>query len=334
MQIKNIGEDIFNSYIIKDEKVAVIEGVAEKVSDKYFENLKAETDRVDYLIINHVTAYSASTAQRMIEEYPDIKIIATIAGLRNLKAIVSGNFNEIAAKDEMTLSLGENEIKFLITPNLNWPDTMMTCLGDALFSGIMFIGEREYFEDNFSAFRPFVLSAIERLSHVNAIYPQMYEMRNSDIIKKYCMWAREKIEKDVLIVYDTCYGNTKKMAMVIAETLAENGIRYKITEIGKNFDINSGRALIVGTPTINQNASERILKVLSNVNVVKLAGTPSFVFGAYGWGGEGVQVVHSFLKSMKLKMYKKPFSVNFKMTDSDIEALKKYTYEFIESNLK
>lgn len=333
MQITNVGAEGFNAYVISGEKTAVIDGVPEKYARKYIDNIKKATGRVDYLICNHASPHTEGSAAELLKEYPNIKIIASTAGMRNLKGILNSDFNELLAKDEMTLDLGGAELKFLLTSNLNWPDTMMTCCGDTVFSGLMFAGEYDYFKENFSAFKPFVKYAAERLVSVNGIYPCLGGKREAEIIEKYRHWAEEEQEQNVFIIYDSYYGYTHEMALEILEILTEYNIKSKVFAADDEFDINLCSALIIGTPTINQNASQKILAALSHINTAMLSGTPCFVFGAYGWGGEGVRVVQNLLKSMKLKTYKKPFAINFKMSESDKAALKKYTVEFIESNL-
>ncbi|MDD6483309.1 MAG: flavodoxin domain-containing protein [Clostridiales bacterium] len=336
MQIENIGCGGHNAYLIKDVKCAVIDTVPAKYKDEYIANIEKHTDRVDYLICTHTSPDLSGTLAAFIKRWQDAEIIASTAGIRNLKVMLDMPFNESIAKDGGELSLVEDSLKFIITPNLNWPDTMMAATKNSLFSGLMFAGGEEYFEETFSSYRPFVNSALEKIGAPAFIYPAKGEVRGADIVESYRAWSKPKDTDTVLVLYDSIYGATLDMARLICSVLEENKIAARLCFAQDADDtlINACRALIVGTPTVNRGASKKVMSALSGLDAVRCTRKPGFVFGAYGWGGEGTYIVYNLLKNLRMNMYEKPFLVNFRLGIREREKLKKHTLDFIESCLR
>ena len=118
----------YNSYIVKGEKVALIETAHDKFQDEYIKNIEEVVDikDIDYVILNHTEPDHSGSLAKILEINPDITVIGTIAALKNLKEITNMTFKEHLAKDGEELNLGDFSLKFIIAPNLHWPDTMMT----------------------------------------------------------------------------------------------------------------------------------------------------------------------------------------------------------------
>ena len=113
----------YNSYVINDEKVAVVDTVKTGFYDEFKNNLKEVigNKKVDYVIVQHTELDHSGSLIRLIEDYPEIKVVASKAALNYLKNILNREFNAVEAKEE--ISLGETSLKFISSPNLHWPDT-------------------------------------------------------------------------------------------------------------------------------------------------------------------------------------------------------------------
>lgn len=337
--IYSVGAGKSNAYLIIDEKIALIDGVNAEQSDKYIENSKKLTDRVDYVIFNNTCPNHAGSFKKLLEAFPNVEVVATVAGIRNLKEIANRGFNEYLAKDNEQINLGKTTLKFLITPNLPSPDSMMTCADGILFSGNAFSSKNEdfgkYYMDNFSSFAPFVKTMTERIKamDIRAIYPAEGRILTdlvNNAIEMYEKWSRASEKNKTVILYCSNYGATREMAKTINSAL-ENA---ECIDLMKTEDvseiINSAKALIIGTPTVNRNAPEEIWKALAKLDLITMKSTPYFVFGSYGWSGDAVQLVSNHLKLLRLKQFDKPFGVMFNMSDSEKEELIKYTKKFAE----
>lgn len=328
----------YNSYVVSGEKTALIEGAGANISD---DTIKTAS----YAVINH--AFPALGIERILSLNPDIEIVGTIAAIKNLKEMTNRSFNEHVAKDGAELDLGGVTLKFLITPNLNWPDTMMTydMTNKTLFSGLAFgsYGDlREFYDTELSRFKPFVLTAMERLCEleINTICPQIGQvLTDISVINDYANWSKpsENNVKSAVIFYASSTGNTALMSETIKNAMLDNGVDVKI------FDVKTANKqemlcalygadmLAFGSPTIHRGAVKPIWDIIADIDLVNMKHMPCMVFGSYGWGGEGIHYLHNHLKLLRLKPFEQPFGCLFKPSEEDLAELKKYTNRFLES---
>ncbi len=365
-----VGSHLNNAYLVKGEMTAVIGTVKKSFVNEFLTNIEdiIPISDIDYLICNHIEPDHEDAIRKIIEKNSDIKIVTTVTASRNLKEILNKEFDGYIAKEGAALSLGQGKtLQFRITPNLPWPDTMVTYIVEdkILFSGELFgsvfcedisgLEYREndnpdkydfksYFSGKFSAVKAFVKTAVSKISAVetDVILPSHGNRiikDTDDIINKYMEWSSEYEgeRKTAAIFYDSFCGYTEKMAERIQAVLLKSGIDTKRYNIHGGYDsntimaLNSAGAIIFGTPTINQNASVNMWKLISEIDMINRKGTPCFVFGSYGWGGEGVQYIHKHLSVIKMKPFDKPFSVIFNPSEEKLSDLEEYTKRFLKS---
>lgn len=351
-----------NAYLVKGEKTALIDTVSEELSQSYISNIEEilPVKEINYLICNHSEPDKSGAVKRILELNPDIEVIGTIAAIKNLKEITNMNFNEHIAKNGTALDLGNgSKLKFCIAPNINWPDTMFTyeLQSKTLFSCDMFSAYydcdvmdtdtdfnnyeyalKSYYNRYFTPFGGFIQNAAEKISafDVQLICTgcgPVIEKNISNIVETYKKWSNPNYSdiKTVAVFYSSRYGSTAKMAAVIEKTLAEGGVNVKVfneLSVDLSETLNNSDALIFGTPTVNKNAVREVRDAIAQLNPICVKGKPYFVFGSYGWSGEGIQLVNDTLKLLKLKLFKKPFGVLFSPSDKDIEELTEYTEQF------
>lgn len=345
-----------NAYLVMGEKTALIDTVSAELSQEYIKNIEEilPISEIDYLVCNHSEPDKSGAVRRILELNPNIEVIGTIAAIKNLKEITNMTFNEHIAKDGASLDLGNGtELQFCIVPNLNWPDTMVTyeTQSKTLFSCDMFSSYcdceddngyenalKEYYNRFLSHFKGFVQRGIEKISSFDIQlicvgYGTVIEEYISKVMADYKNWsiAAESDIKTVSVFYSSRYGNTAKMADVIEHTVKKNGFNVKmLDEVNDDTTetLNNSDAIIFGTSTENKNAPAQIRNAVARLSPMSVKGKPYFVFGSYGWSGEGIQLVNDALKLLKMKPFEKPFSVYFTPSDKDIDELNEYTERF------
>lgn len=347
-----------NAYLVMGEKTALIDTVSAELSQEYIKNIEEilPISEIDYLVCNHSEPDKSGAVRRILELNPNIEVIGTIAAIKNLKEITNMTFNEHIAKDGASLDLGNGtELQFCIVPNLNWPDTMVTyeTQSKTLFSCDMFSSYcdceddngyenalKEYYNRFLSHFKGFVQRGIEKISSFDIQlicvgYGTVIEEYISKAMADYKNWsvAAESDIKTVSVFYSSRYGNTAKMADVIEHTLKKNGLNVEmLDEVNDDTaeTLNNSDAIIFGTSTENKNAPAQIRNAVARLSPMSVKGKPYFVFGSYGWSGEGIQLVNDALKLLKMKPFEKPFSVYFTPSDKDIDELNEYTERFLD----
>lgn len=345
--IFNVGVNGNNAYLIASEKNVLIDTVSEAQSDELIENIEKilPVTKLDYIVCNHTEPNKSGAVKKLLQLNPKVEIIGTIAAMRNLKEITNTSFSEHIAKEGATLEIGGFTLKFCIVPNLNWPDTMVTyeATNKILFSCDIFSREnggtlQEYYDKYFMPYKGFVKKAIEKLSEFSielictgsgALIENVYKA-----FSHYKEWSREDIAENAVILFASKYGSTSYMAEIIRDTLTENGLEtvcYDVYSTDADIIIkaaNQAKAVIVGTPTINRNADKKVWNILTSLDAVNIRNKPCFVFGSYGWGGDGMDLIQKLMLQLKMRPFDKPFGSLFALSDEKKTELVKYTKHF------
>ncbi|MBL4935244.1 FprA family A-type flavoprotein [Clostridium sp. YIM B02515] len=353
----------YNSYLIDDEKVAVIDTVKDGYFDEFLANIKEiiGNRKVDYIVVQHTELDHSGSLAKLIKEYPDAVVVGSKAAIMYSKQITNFDFkSEVAA---CKLNLGETTLEFVSAPNLHWPDSIFTyvpeksilftcdfmgchyCPTDSIsdYDEEEYLNEMKYYFDVIMGpFKKFVISALDKINgfSLEIVAPSHGPIHTKNIekfIKLYKEWAVVDAakEKSVAILYVSAYGNTENMAKFL-----ENNIRNKEIE-AKAFEITSMKpedliqivekssGVLLGSPTINQDAVKPIWDVLSLVCAITNRGKAAGAFGSYGWSGEGVQMMTDRLKSLKFKTTEPGLRFNFVPSEEDFNRANEFIDTFV-----
>lgn len=238
----------YNSYVILDEKVAVMDTVDNRVTDIWLENLeKALAGRtVDYLVVQHMEPDHSSNIQRLAEKYPDMKIVGNAKTFVMMSQFFDFDFSErtVAVKEGDTLSLGSHTLQFIMAPMIHWPEVMVTYEQSEkiLFSADGFgkFGTLDTDEDWACEARRYYFNIVGKygaqvqglLKKAAALDIKMILPLHGPLLKenleyyidKYNTWSSYEPEnKGVLVAYASIHGNTAKAAEKLGEMLTAKG---------------------------------------------------------------------------------------------------------------
>lgn len=318
----------YNSYIIKDEKVALIDTVEVDFFSQFIENIhEAIGDRdIDYLVINHMEPDHSGSIALIKKYYPEIEII----GNRKTHSMINGffgiDYKSKEIKNGETLCLGKHCLNFVLTPMVHWPETMVTiditdnvlfsgdafgCFG-ALNGGIIdeaincdsFWSEMErYYSNIVGKYGTPVQNALKKLAGVKLKYicsthGPVWHKYISKVIGMYDRLSRYEAEDGIVICYGTMYGNTERMAEHIARAASEAGIKniaiYNISKTHHSYilrDIFRYRGLIVGAPTYNAGLYHEMDVLLSEIARRDIKGRLFGWFGSHSWASKAVEKI-------------------------------------------
>ena len=261
----------YNSYIIDDEKTALVDTVESGFEEEYLANIEAAIgDRhIDYLIVNHMEPDHSSLIAYMLERYPDLKIVANPKTVPMLKGYYSVGEDKIhLVNDGDVLSLGASTLRFHMIPMVHWPETMVTYLEEehTLFSGDAFgtFGSvAENILDNEDTFGQYkdemiryysnivgkyggpVQTALKKLAglridRICSTHGPVWEKCIPEVVALYDKMSRYEVERGVCIVYGSMYGNTAAAADALAMELEARGIPYAIHDLAGNNESGLG----------------------------------------------------------------------------------------------
>ncbi|MCX7653288.1 MAG: FprA family A-type flavoprotein [Fervidobacterium sp.] len=354
----------YNSYLIVDDKTALIDTVKVSKMKEYIEKISQILNgkKLDYLIINHMEPDHSGAIASIVHAYPDVKIVGNKKTFEFVKAMyhIGGNFYEVKEGDE--IELGNRKLKFFMTPMVHWPETMMTYelkdkilfAGDAFggfgsLDGGIFDDEvdvkyfeneiRRYYSNIVGKFGPMVQKALQKLSSLEikivcSTHGPVWRTNPNHIISAYDRWSKYEYEEGVVIAYGTMYGNTEKMADYVARILAEEGVRnirvMNTSTTHESFIINEiwrFKGVILGTCTYNNWIFPPMENLVINLSHKGIPNRVFGVFGTYGWSGGGVKGITDYIQKNKWTMVGEPVEVNFSPKDEDFEKLKKLAVE-------
>lgn len=324
----------YNSYLVRDEKIALIETVWRPFAKEFVENLAREIDlnKIDYVIANHAEMDHSGALPELMSHIPDKPVYCTANGVKSLKGHYHKDWNFQVVKTGDKLSLGKKDLVFIEAPMLHWPDTMMEYLtGDAiLFSNDAFgqhiatehmfndrVVQSELFEEAtkyyaniLTPFSPLVAKKINEVIAlnlpVNAICPShgvIWRDNPLQIAQKYLQWAADYQENQITIIYDTMWDGTRILAENIAKGIKQKDdqVTVKLYNISRS-DINDvvtevfkSKMILLGSPTINKGILNAVAALLEMISGLKFKNKRAAAFGCYGWSGEGVKILNEHL---------------------------------------
>ena len=255
----------YNSYIVKDEKVALIDTVESGFEEEYLSNIDEalEGRAIDYLVVNHMEPDHSSLISLMLERYPDLKIVANSKTVPMLSGYYAVPLERVTVMGEgESLDLGSCSLRFHMIPMVHWPETMVTWLEEegTLFSGDAF-GTFGSIDDDvvdsestFDEFRDEMMryysnivgkygnpvqSALKKLSgleikRICSTHGPVWESHVSEVVALYDKMSRYETERGVCIVYGSMYGNTAAAADALAMELEALGVPYSVHDLAGN----------------------------------------------------------------------------------------------------
>lgn len=359
----------YNSYFINADKKAIIETSKEKFKDTYLDKVKkvCNPEEIEYIILNHTEPDHSGNLKYLLQLAPNATVVGSGQALNYLNEMLGIPFKSQKVKDGDIIDLGNKKLRVIGAPNLHWPDTIYTYLeedkilftcdsfGAHYCNPAMFNDEVENYDDAFKyyfdvilkPFSKFMLKAIDKISalEIKTICPGHGPILRTNW-KKYVdlseKWAKEYLEststdKRVLIAYISAYGYTKEMAEKIKTGLGKfESIKIDMIDIEDMLlgeleeQLVKSDAIIIGSPTINQNTLLPIYKLFSVINPIRDKGKYFATFGSYGWSGEATQIIEDNLKNLKLKPAIESLSAKFFPHDEKSEHFIEFGKKFAE----
>lgn len=322
----------YNAYLIIDEKITLVDTVKHYLFDEMVSRISDIIDpaKIDYVISNHVEMDHSGGLPRIMELAPNAKIFTSPNGEKGLKAHYKENWDFTIVKSGETLSLGKRSLTFVHTPMVHWPDNMVSYMPEEkiLFSNDAFgqhIASAERFDDQIpldiileeaSAYYanivlPYggnVQKAQQSLSglDIKVIAPShgiVWRSNIENIIKEYQKWSSNETDNKAVIVYDSMWHSTEKIAYAIQEGFENKGVTTKMMNLQTNdisaimTQVLSAKYICVGSPTLNNNMLPTVAAFLCYLKGLAPKKRIGLAFGSYGWGGQSVGQVEESLKS-------------------------------------
>jgi anaerobic nitric oxide reductase flavorubredoxin len=346
----------YNAYLISDEKTALVDTVKHTFSSELLRNICeiVDPEKIDYIIVNHVEMDHSSSLPIIAEHAKNATIISSQRGKDAIIEHYGSSFCIETVKTGDELKLGKRTLRFIEAPMLHWPDSMFTyvvedkilmpndAFGQHLATSERFDDEvdehvlmeeaKTYYANILMPFAPLITRKLQEVVQmgipIEMIAPShglIWRSDPSKIIKAYSDWSAGVSENKVIIVYDTMWGSTDKMARAIVEGVASQGVDVKLLKLRAAdrteavTEILDAKAVVVGSPTLNNGMFPTLGSFLTYITGLKPKGKLWGFFGSYGWGGGAVKSMIETAKKAGFEVHETSVEVKYVPDQEDLK---------------
>ncbi len=338
----------YNAYLIIDEKVALVDTVFPPFAEEMLERVKQviNPQKIDYVIANHVEMDHSGSLPKIMSLATQAKLVCNVRCKEGLLKHYFTDWDFQVVKTGDKISLGKRSLSFLETPMLHWPDSMWTYLmeDEILLCNDAFgqhHASSERFDDEIdecildyeaakyyaNILMPFGSIAVKKIGETQKLgwkikmaapaHGLIFRKNPQKIIDAYVRWEKGEAKNKVVIAFDSMYGATEKMALVIAEGLKAENVEsdlYKLPVSDRHdviAQVLESKGLLVGSSTVNNDAQPDIPSFLSNLKGLKPKNKIGSAFGSFGWTGGAVKAIETALQEMKIEIFEPGLAIKY-----------------------
>lgn len=318
----------YNSYLIDDDKVCIVDTVEADFFTQYIENIRSVIGdrKVDYIVVNHMEPDHSGSLALMKKYYPDARIIGNKKTFCMMQGFYNIGEDGLEVKNGDSIELGHRTLTFVMIPMVHWPETMVTidCSCGAVFSGDAFgcfgalnggLTDSQincdmywpemvrYYSNIVGKYGTPVQNALKKLAGTDIKYlcsthgPVWHE-HIGKVIDLYDRMSKYETDEGLVVCYGTMYGNTERAAEVIASAASEAGIKnivmHNVSKTHHSYiiaDVFRYRGLIVGAPTYNTGLYHEMDVLLSELAGRDIKNHYIGWFGSYGWASKAADKI-------------------------------------------
>ncbi|RLB87514.1 MAG: FprA family A-type flavoprotein [Deltaproteobacteria bacterium] len=347
----------YNAYLIIDKKITLVDTVKHYLYDEMMDRIKAVIDpsKIDYIVSNHVEMDHSGSLPRLLEIVKNAKVITSTRGEKGLLRHYKKNLNLKVVKSGDIISIGKRTLHFVHIPMVHWPDSMVTYIpsdklllpndafgqhiasserfDDEIEWGILREEAAKYYANIVMPFGDQVKKALDVVStlEIDMIAPGhgiIWRSHIPEILKEYKRWANYESTGRAVIIYDSMWGSTEKIAKKLAEGIAEVGIPVNIRNLKTCHisdvitDVQDSKLVLIGSPTLNNGMLPSVGGFLTYLKGLKPRNRVGFVFGSYGWGGQAVKEIQKILESLSWDLPFDSVNINYIPDEDELNNLK------------
>ena len=353
----------YNSYIVQgSEKTALIDTADPSKKREFLKNISQIDTKIDYIISHHAEQDHSGLIPDVLNLYPDAKVISSTQCKEMLKELLLIDDSQFkTVKDGETISLGDKNLRFIYTPWVHWPETMVTYLeedkilfscdffGSHLATSDLFVTDeplvyraaKRYYAEIMMPFRPLIQKNVEKLQplEIKIIAPSHGPVHeNPDfIIEAYKDWISDETKNEVIIPYVSMHGSTKELADYLVDTLIDKGLTVKpfnltTADIGDlALALVDASTVVIATPTVLTGPHPSAVYAAYLVNAIRPKLKFASIIGSYGWGGRTVDLLKGFLTNLKAEIIE-PVIVKGFPKENDFKNIEKLAEEILRKH--
>ncbi|MDD4938949.1 MAG: flavodoxin domain-containing protein [Candidatus Omnitrophica bacterium] len=357
----------YNAYLILDDKTALVDTVFGPFSEELIANIRQviPVEKIDYIIANHVETDHSGGLPALMKLCPRAKVLGTAKCKEGLYRNYYGNWDFQVVKTGDKLSLGKKALNFIEAPMIHWPDSMFTycpqeellmpndAFGQHYATSIRFDDEADpcelmdeaakYYANILLPLGAVILKKIEEIQKMNIpikmIAPSHGIIWRKDpmkIINAYLSWAKNETKPKAVVMYETMWGATEKMAGKIAQGIMDSGINVKIFNIAVTDrtqmvkEMLDAKGLIFGSSTHDNGMLPNIAGFLQFVKGLTPKNRIGCAFGSHGWAGGAVKEIEGVLREAGINLTREGLLVKYAPDEDELKRCYEYGRDFAQ----
>ena len=346
----------YNAFLVKDEKIALFDTVKKSHMSELVHHIKQlvnPTD-IDYLIINHVEMDHSGSLPEIVDLIKPEKIFCSKMGLKAIQEHFHPEGWPLeAVENGQIISLGKKTVQFLETRMLHWPDSMFSyfpedkllissdAFGQHLASSERFDDQvdfselmeqtSKYYANILTLYSPLIRKLLAKVQEmgleIDMIAPDhgvIWRSHIPEVIQAYADWSENKGKRKALVIYDTMWASTEKMAKAVATGIDITGVSVKLINLAYSHrsdvmaDVLNAKAVILGCATLNNGMLPRMAGFLMYMRGLKPTNKIGAAFGSFGWSGEAVKLMNRAMEDMKFDIIEPGMRVKYVPGHNDL----------------
>jgi flavorubredoxin len=359
----------YNAYLILDEKNVLVDTVKAPFYLEMLGRISEIIDpaKIDIVISNHVEMDHSGSLLQIIERIGSPLVVTSERGKKGLEKHYEQSWRFKTVKSGDTLWIGHRTLAFVEAPMLHWPDSMFTYIkedqlllpndafGQHFASSQRFEDEvgnevmrhaAKYYANILWPLAPLILKKVDEVVKmgipIDMIAPSHGLIWRKDphrIIQAYVEWSQGKTAKKVLVIYDTMWGSTEKMAKAILKGLIEEGADARLLHLRSNHrsdiieEMLDARGILLGSPTLNNGMFPTMGDFLTYLRGLRPKGKIFGLFGSHGWGGGAMKEMRRHLEMEKFEIWEKELPVQFVPNSEELSGAIQFGREFAKKVL-
>ncbi len=361
----------YNAYLIIDDKITLIDTVKAEFVPEMLARVAeiVDPEKISYIVSNHVEMDHSGGLPETIARVKPEKVFCSHMGQKGLSRHFKEDWPFEVVKTGAELSLGRYTLSFLETPMLHWPDSMMTYLKEEqlLFSSDGFgahLASSERFDDQLPdypadyphqvkkyyanilmPFGPQVLKLFQTIGQLGLTFKMIAPdhgliYRNPNwVLEAYRDWAAAEASPKSLVIYDTMWHSTERLAEALVQGLVDAGVEAQLHHLRRTHysdimtEVLDAGLLLLGSPTLNNNLFPTVAEFLTYLKGLRPRNKAAAAFGSFGWSGEAVKLINQELEAMKLRVVHEGLRVKYIPDPEELAAARSLGKKLAQENL-
>lgn len=351
----------YNAYLIIDEKITLVDTVKPGFESEMFERISSVIDpsKIDYVVCNHVEMDHSGALPAVMEKAPNAEILTCLKGSQGLKEHYYGDWKFKEYKSGEGISLGERSLQFVLTPMVHWPDNMVAYMpeeklvfsndafgqhyatserfADECNTGIVFEEAKKYYANIVLPYGNQVKNVLKTVGglDIEMIAPShglIWRESIGQIVEKYDQWSGNGTVKKCIVVFDSMWKSTEKMAYRIQSAFEQKGYSTLLLNLQTNHvsdimtELIDAECICVGSPTLNSSMMPNVAAFLAYVRGLAPKNRKAIAFGSYGWNNKATELIEERLTAAGFDVLK---NIKHKYVPND-ERLNEIEQEVLE----